>query len=171
MKPLPNIINPTDLEVIPIERSDTIPSDWYHDPQMLLIENAAVFSKEWQLVGHVNQLREPGSSICVTIADNPVIVIHDGSSTHESTGIPVGTDGPDGSSTHENTVTHEETDGRDETANHESTVNHEGADVRDEPVNHDGVADRDRTRPAESDFSHIRAFYNVCKHRGGPLAV
>ena len=104
IKSLPNIINPIDLEVIPIERSDTIPSAWYHDPQMLLIENAAVFSKEWQLVGHVNQLREPGSSICLTIADNPVIVIHDGTSNHEST-------------------------------------------------------------------PHIRAFYNVCKHRGGPLSV
>ena len=126
---LPNIINPIDLEVIPIERSDTIPSAWYHDPQMLLIENAAVFSKEWQLVGHVNQLREPGSSICLAIADNPVIVIHDG------------------------------------------TSNHEGTTAHDELANHDGKAVRNRTGPAASDFSHIRAFYNVCKHRGGPLSV
>ena len=150
MKSLPNIINLTDLEVIPIERSDTIPSDWYHDPQMLLIENAAVFSKEWQLVGHVNQLRDPGSSLCLTIADNPIIVIHDGSTTHESTGIP------------------EEMDGSEESSTPESVVNHDGTNGRDESTNHDGVADIERTGPAES---HIRAFYNVCKHRGGPLSV
>jgi choline monooxygenase len=93
----PVILDPADLEIVPIERSHTIPSVTYTHPEFVLIDQAAVFKNEWQLVGHISQLIEPGSSICATVADNPVIVI----------------------------------------------------------------------KEAES----VRAFFNVCKHRGGPLSV
>lgn len=94
---IPDFLDPTDLEIAPIERSQTIPSATYTHPEFVFIDQAAVFKNEWQLVGHQSQLVEPGSSICTTIAGNPIIVIKNGDS--------------------------------------------------------------------------IQAFYNVCKHRGGPLAV
>lgn len=81
----------------PIERAETLPSDWYTEPEMVLIEKKAIFSREWQLVGHLSQIPESGNSLMVTIADNPLILVRD-------------------------------------------------ADT-------------------------VRAFYNVCRHRGGPLAV
>lgn len=98
MIPSPEYLDPNDLQVVPIARSETIPSSWYTDPRQLWIENKAIFSKEWQLVAHECQFSEPGTSICLTVAGNPIIVL--------------------------------------------------------------------RTETGE-----IRAYFNVCKHRGGPLAV
>lgn len=97
MTKYPAFIRPEDLEQTPIERAETLPSSCYTNPEMLLFENREVFSKNWQLVGHTHQLRDPGSSICTNIADNPIIVVNDNGT--------------------------------------------------------------------------IRAFYNVCRHRGGPLGV
>lgn len=98
MTKIPEYIHRKDLEIVPIARSETIPSSWYTDPRQLWIENKAIFSTEWQLVGHESQFVEPGSSMCLTIAGNPIIVL--------------------------------------------------------------------RTETGD-----IRAYFNVCKHRGGPLAV
>ena len=94
----PDYIHQNDLDIVPIARSETVPSTWYTDPRQLWIENKAIFTTEWQLVGHESQFAEPGSSICLTIAGNPIIVL--------------------------------------------------------------------RTESGD-----IRAYLNVCKHRGGPLAV
>ncbi len=98
MIPIPDYIQQSDLQIVPIARSETIPSSWYTDPRQLWIENKAIFSKEWQLVGHESQFPAAGSSSCVTIAGNPIIVL--------------------------------------------------------------------RTESGE-----LRAYFNVCKHRGGPLSV
>jgi choline monooxygenase len=87
-----------DLEVVPVERSETIPSAWYTDPRFHLLDRDAVFARSWQGVGHRAMLPEPGSWFAATVADDPVIVLRDG----------------------------------------------QGA---------------------------LRAFYNVCRHRGGPLVT
>jgi len=91
-------ISPADLEIVPVTRSDTIPSSWYTDPAFHQVDRDAVFAQSWQNVGAVDQVREPGQFIVGTVADNPVIVVR----------------GQEG---------------------------------------------------------ELRAFYNVCKHRGGPLAL
>ncbi len=98
MSSKPEYLQATDLEIVPIARSQTIPSSWYTDPRQLWIENKAIFAREWQLVGHECQFVESGSSVCLTIAGNPIIVL--------------------------------------------------------------------RTESGE-----LRAYFNVCKHRGGPLSV
>ena len=98
MTQFPDYIQPDDLNIVPIARSETIPSSWYTDPRQLWIENKAIFSKEWQLVGHECQFSEPGTSTCLTIAGNPIIVL-------------------------------------------------------------------------KTETGDLRAYFNVCKHRGGPLAV
>ncbi len=87
-----------ELAIVPIERSETIPSDWYTNPEILKLENEAIFKKEWQFACHVSQIQEAGDSICRSIAGNPILIV--------------------------------------------------------------------RTNQMD-----IRAFYNVCKHRGGPVAV
>ena len=92
------LIDPADLAVTPVTRSDTIPSAWYTDPAFHAVDRDAVFAKSWQNVGSADQLREAGQFLVATVADNPVIVVR-------------GNDG------------------------------------------------------------ELRAFFNVCKHRGGPLAL
>src|SRR5690242_18078595 len=92
------LIDPADLAVTPVTRSDTIPSAWYTDPAFHAVDRDAVFARSWQNVGSVDQVRDPGQFLVATVADNPVIVVR-------------GNDG------------------------------------------------------------ELRAFFNVCKHRGGPLAL
>ncbi|HTK57064.1 MAG TPA: aromatic ring-hydroxylating dioxygenase subunit alpha [Gemmatimonadales bacterium] len=91
-------IDPADLEVTPVTRSDTIPSGWYTDAAFHNVDRDAVFARTWQNVGAVDQVKEAGQFIVGRVADNPVIVVR----------------GQEG---------------------------------------------------------ELRAFYNVCKHRGGPLAL
>ncbi|HEV2292003.1 MAG TPA: SRPBCC family protein [Gemmatimonadales bacterium] len=86
-----------DLKVVPVERSDTIPSSWYVDPRFHALERDAVFGANWQLVGRLDQVERPGQFLVGTVADEPIIVVR----------------GKDGA---------------------------------------------------------LRAFFNVCRHRGGPLA-
>lgn len=90
--------NPEDLQQEPIERAQTIPSDWYTSDTILAFEKEVLFSAHWQLAGHESQLGEPGDMITLEVADNPILVVRDKE-------------------------------------------------------------------------SRLRAFYNVCKHRGGPVAV
>jgi choline monooxygenase len=91
-------LSPESLSVVPVERSETIPSSWYTDPRFHTLDLESIFSRTWQGVGHVCQLSEPGMYFLAEVAGNPIIVVR----------------------------------GKDEV---------------------------------------LRAFYNVCRHRGGPLAT
>ena len=64
-----------DLAIAPIERSQTIPSAWYTQPDYLALDNAAVFSRTWQPVGYLGQLEKAGDYLLATVADDPIIVI------------------------------------------------------------------------------------------------
>lgn len=92
------LIRPSDLEIPPIERAQTIPSRWYTSNEVLEFEKEHIFSQHWQLAGHESQIRETGDILTLEIADNPILIV------------------------------------------------------------------RDKQKK-------LRAFYNVCKHRGGPMAV
>ena len=87
-----------DLEIVPVEQAETVPSSWYVDPQFHTVDRDAVFATTWQGVGHVSMVAGPGDYFLATVADNPIIVVRD----------------------------------------------------------NEGV---------------LRAFYNVCRHRAGPLAL
>lgn len=90
--------NQEDLEIQPVERSETIPSDWYTNPAMHELDTSVIFGRTWQNVGHVTQVPAPGDYLTGEIAGNPIIVVR----------------------------------GKDNV---------------------------------------LRAFFNVCRHRGGPLAI
>lgn len=98
-------LSPEDFEDVraeftdaPLERARTIPSAWFVEPRFEGLDREAVFAGTWQSIGHVGNLREPGSWIVGEVAGEPIIAVN-------------------GS---------------------------------------DGV---------------LRAFFNVCRHRGGPLAM
>jgi choline monooxygenase len=92
------VIDPKDLEIAPLERSETIPSSWYANDSILDHEYEHVFRRTWQFVGRRSELTEQGSHIIATVGKEPIIIVR----------------------------------GKDDV---------------------------------------VRAFYNVCRHRGGPLAI
>jgi phenylpropionate dioxygenase-like ring-hydroxylating dioxygenase large terminal subunit len=94
----PPSIDPQELEILPLERSETIPSRWYTDPAFDAFDREVIFARTWQHIGPASKLSDPGSQIVGQAGGNPVLAVKD----------------------------------------------------------QDGLA---------------RAFYNVCRHRGGPLAT
>ena len=52
----------------------TIPADWYYQPEMLAAENAKVFGRTWQFVGHESILPQPGSYFATNVGGEPVVL-------------------------------------------------------------------------------------------------
>jgi choline monooxygenase len=59
----------------PLARASTIPAAWYTDPRMLDLERRTVFSRSWQVVGRVDQVREPGQYLTADVGGEPVVVV------------------------------------------------------------------------------------------------
>ena len=52
----------------------TLPWSWYFDPDILRLEQDAIFRRSWQYVGHLGQVAEPGSYFAGRAGDVPVVV-------------------------------------------------------------------------------------------------
>jgi len=59
----------------PLSEAWTIPASWYVDPRIFDLERQTVFARTWQMVGSVDQVRNPGEYITCDVADNPLLVI------------------------------------------------------------------------------------------------
>jgi phenylpropionate dioxygenase-like ring-hydroxylating dioxygenase large terminal subunit len=57
------------------ERSMSLRSAAYTDPQWARADLEAIFARSWQYVCHVEQLVEPGSYVATTVADMPIAVV------------------------------------------------------------------------------------------------
>lgn len=57
-----------------LARASTLPSEWYIDPAILEQEKQKVFSRAWQLIGRVEQVKSPGDYFTTSVADEPIIV-------------------------------------------------------------------------------------------------
>lgn len=55
----------------------TLPAHWYHGAEIYEKERRAIFAREWQLVGHLGKLREPGDYIATDLAGWRIFVIRD----------------------------------------------------------------------------------------------
>ena len=62
----------------PLESAWTIPAPWYTDEQVYALELSAVFARTWQLVGRIDQLREPGKYVTAEIAGEPIVIVRSG---------------------------------------------------------------------------------------------
>ena len=49
----------------------------YLEPEIVRLEQEAIFERTWQLAGHVSDLREPGSYLTTDVVDQPVLVVRD----------------------------------------------------------------------------------------------
>ncbi|HEX2120524.1 MAG TPA: Rieske 2Fe-2S domain-containing protein, partial [Thermoanaerobaculia bacterium] len=61
-----------------LAHASTLPSRYYIDPSVLDEENRRVFARTWQLVGRLDQVREPGQFFTTTIANEPLLVVRGG---------------------------------------------------------------------------------------------
>jgi choline monooxygenase len=60
---------------VPLAEASTAPTSWYNDPGILELEQHAVFSRSWQLVGRADQLRKPGQYVTCEIAGERLLVV------------------------------------------------------------------------------------------------
>src|SRR3954462_10217703 len=49
----------------------------YLEPEVVRLEQEAIFERTWQLAGHVSDLGEPGSYLTTDVVDQPVLVVRD----------------------------------------------------------------------------------------------
>jgi choline monooxygenase len=49
----------------------------YLEPEIVRLEQKAIFERTWQLAGHVADLREPGSYLTTDVVDQPILVVRD----------------------------------------------------------------------------------------------
>jgi len=49
----------------------------YLEPEIVRLEQRAIFERTWQLAGHVSDLAEPGSYMTTEVVDQPVLVVRD----------------------------------------------------------------------------------------------
>ena len=59
----------------PLALARTIPAAWYTDPRMLALEHRSAFSRSWQMVGRLDQVRQPGAYITAVVAGEPIAVV------------------------------------------------------------------------------------------------
>jgi choline monooxygenase len=74
---IPPALSQNDLEIVPIEKAETIPSSWYTDEDFCRFEKNFLFTSEWQYAGHLNQLKNVGDFILCSAAGNPIIIIRE----------------------------------------------------------------------------------------------
>ena len=60
---------------LPIERAATPPASWYREPEVLLLEQRAVFGDDWIAVGHGDELCRPGDQLAGEAAGLPVLLV------------------------------------------------------------------------------------------------
>jgi choline monooxygenase len=61
----------------PLDSAATIPSRWYFDQDVFELEQRAVFSDTWQVVGRADQVAESGSYLTAEVAGEPILVVRD----------------------------------------------------------------------------------------------
>jgi len=69
------MINPKDLEQLPIEESETIPSEWYFKKDIFNVEKKYIFSKSWHLVGSESRIPDVGNTFIAEILNQSIILV------------------------------------------------------------------------------------------------
>jgi choline monooxygenase len=60
-----------------VTRSSTLPAEWYRSRELFEEEVARIFKHTWQLVGRVDQLRNPGDYFVTSVADEKLVLVRD----------------------------------------------------------------------------------------------
>jgi len=65
-----NLYNPAD----PLEKASTIPAPWYFETRIAQLERETVFAGNWQVVGRLDQLKEPGQFFTIDVNEEPLVI-------------------------------------------------------------------------------------------------
>jgi choline monooxygenase len=65
-----NLYNPANS----LEKAWTIPAPWYFDTRMAQLERESVFAGNWQVVGRLDQVKEPGQFFTVDVNGEPLLI-------------------------------------------------------------------------------------------------
>jgi choline monooxygenase len=71
VRDLLNLYNPAN----PLEKAWTIPAPWYFDERLAQLERESVFAANWQVAGHVDQVKEPGQFFTIDVNNEPLVVV------------------------------------------------------------------------------------------------
>jgi choline monooxygenase len=66
-----NLYNP----VNPLEKASTIPAPWYFDTRIAQLERETVFAGNWQVVGRLDQVRQPGQFFTIDVNNDPLLIV------------------------------------------------------------------------------------------------
>jgi choline monooxygenase len=66
-----NLYNPSN----PLEKAWTIPAPWYFDERIAQLERDSVFAASWQVVGHLDQVKDPGQFFTIDVNKEPLVVV------------------------------------------------------------------------------------------------
>jgi choline monooxygenase len=66
-----SLYNPSD----PLEKASTIPAPWYFDPRIAQLERDSVFATNWQVVGRLDQVKDPGQFFTIDINNEPLLLV------------------------------------------------------------------------------------------------
>ncbi|MBL8171483.1 MAG: Rieske 2Fe-2S domain-containing protein [Acidobacteria bacterium] len=58
-----------------LERAETLPARCYTDAAYLPLEARRIFNRTWQLVGRLDQVKEPGSYFTADVVDEPIVIV------------------------------------------------------------------------------------------------
>ena len=61
----------------PIGRARCLPGLTYYDPDFMKLECSRVFARSWVSIGFGYQVARPGQIVPVTIAGQPLIMVHE----------------------------------------------------------------------------------------------
>lgn len=70
-----HLLPPEWLEPSPLEQGETLPSLWYTDANFHQWECRALFSNQWQWIGHQNQLTRAGDYLTARVAGESVLAV------------------------------------------------------------------------------------------------
>jgi choline monooxygenase len=66
-----NLYNPE----APLEKAHTIPAPWYFDKRIEQLERNSVFASNWQVVGRLDQVQQPGQFFTIDVNEDPLVVV------------------------------------------------------------------------------------------------
>jgi len=58
------------------DRGRTMPAAFYTDADLLGLERAHLFAREWHCVGRIEEIAEPGQWMTYTLAGEPLVIVH-----------------------------------------------------------------------------------------------
>lgn len=72
----PASLDPQDLKKVPLAEAETMPANWYADPEFSNFDRDVIIRSSWQYIGTASRVARSGDFMVEDVGDVPVIVVH-----------------------------------------------------------------------------------------------